>query len=101
MSKNQDDTHKDKIKGDNMTGQVDIQNLSEIKNFIEENNAVLTEAIQALKILSNRIDKQEAVLKEAILQKETPQQVAPQPLPERHYPGYTTPVKYGFMGDNI
>lgn len=84
-----------------MTDQIDIQNLSEIKNIIEENNIALTEAIQALKILSNRLERQNTILKESILQQETPQQTTPQPIPERHYPGYTTPVKYGFMSDNI
>lgn len=82
-----------------MTEQTDIQNLSDIKNLIEENNAVLIDVIATLKILSNRIAQQDIALKEAILQ--APQQVAPQPIPERHYPGYTTPPKYGFMNDNI
>lgn len=75
-----------------------MQNL-EIKNLIEENNAVLREAIRALKTLSNQIILQETVLKEAILQQDTPQQAIPQPLPERYYPGYTTPAKYGFMSN--
>lgn len=68
--------------------QVNIQNLSEIKSLIEENNTALREAIQALKILSNQISLQE-----------TPQLI-PQPS-ERHYPGYTTPPRFGFMSGNI
>ena len=68
-----------------MTEQINMQNLSEIKNFIEENNMILREAIQALEMLSFQI-----------LQ-EPPQPPQPSPLPPRNYPGYTTPVKYGFM----
>ena len=66
-----------------MTDQINIQNLSEIKNLIEENNIALREAIQALEMLSYQI-----------LQESLPQ---PSPLPPRNYPGYTTPVRYGFM----
>ena len=64
-----------------MTDQINIQNLSEIKNLIEENNIVLRDAIQALEMLSYQI------LQESL----------PSPLPPRNYPGYTTPVRYGFM----
>lgn len=74
-----------------MTGKINIQNLAEIKDIIEENNAILRKAIQALKILSLK----EEVLKKAILQEDARQQ--PQPQADRHYPGYTTPAKYGFM----
>ena len=66
-----------------MKEQINIQNLSEIKNLIEENNIALREAIQAL--LSYQI------LQESLQQPPQP------PLPPRNYPGYTTPVKYGFM----
>lgn len=72
-----------------MVEQVNIQNLSEIKSLIEENNAVLRAAIQALEIFSSQTRE--------ILTNQTLQQL-PQPiLPSRNYPGYTTPVKYGFM----
>lgn len=73
--------------GDNMTEQINIQNLTEIKDIIEENNAILRKAIQALKMLY--------LQKEVILQ-----DVQQQPSPAaRNYPGYTTPAKYGFMGN--
>ena len=67
-----------------MKEQINIQNLSEIKNLIEENNIALREAIQAL-------------LSYQILQESLQQPPQPSPLPPRNYPGYTTPVKYGFM----
>lgn len=68
--------------------EVNIQNLSEIKSLIEENNAVLRAAIQALEMLSGQARE--------ILTNQTLQQL-PQQIPSRNYPGYTTPVKYGFM----
>ena len=71
-----------------MTEQVNIQNLSEIKSLIEENNAVLRAAIQALEMLSGQARE--------ILTNQTLQQL-PQPIQPRNYPGYTTPIKYGFM----
>ena len=64
-----------------MTEKINIQNLSEIKNLIEENNIALREAIQVLEMFSYQI------LQESL----------PSPLPPRNYPGYTTPVRYGFM----
>lgn len=70
-----------------MVEQVNIQNLSEIKSLIEENNAALRTAIQALEIFSGQA--------RGILTNQTPEQS--QPIPSRNYPGYTTPVKYGFM----
>ena len=71
-----------------MIEQVNIQNLSEIKSLIEENNVVLRAAIQALEILSGQARE---------ITNQTLQQV-PQPIiHQRNYPGYTTPVKYGFM----
>ena len=69
-----------------MTEQINIQNLSEIKNLIEENNIALREAIQALGMLSYQI-----------LQESLQQPPQSSPLPPRNYPGYTTPVRYGFM----
>ncbi len=72
-----------------MAEQVNIQNLSEIKRLIEENNTVLRAAIQALEIFSGQ--SQEIITNQTLQQH-------PQPiLPSRNYPGYTTPVKYGFM----
>ena len=64
------------------TEKINLQSLSEIKNLIEENNIALRDAIQALEMLNYQI-----------------LQTPPQPslLPPRNYPGYTTPVKYGFM----
>ena len=72
-----------------MVEQVNIQNLSEIKSLIEENNAVLRAAIQALEILSGQARE--------ILTNQTLQQPPQQIIPPRNYPGYTTPVRYGFM----
>ena len=69
-----------------MTEKINIQNLSEIKNFIEENNIALREAIQVLEMLRYQI-----------LQESLQQPSQPSPLPARNYPGYTTPVRYGFM----
>lgn len=70
-----------------MVEQVNIQNLSEIKSLIEENNTVLRAAIQALEILSGQV--RETLTNQNLQQ--------PPPIPPRNYPGYTTPVKYGFM----
>ncbi len=64
--------------------EIDIQNLSEIKSLIEENNAVLKAAIQAIEILTLQHPDQQS----------TPQ---PAPMPARNYPGYTTPPYFGFM----
>lgn len=77
-----------------MTEQVNVQSLSDIKNLIEENNAALRDAIQALEILNNRILQQPS-------DQMVPQsaEVVPQPaqmLPN-NYPGYTMPPRFGFM----
>ena len=71
-----------------MKDQVNLQSLEEIKSLIEENNASLRAVILALKILSDHTLQQ------------SDQEVQPiQPnVPQRNYPGYTTPPKYGFMG---
>ena len=63
-----------------------IQNL-DIKNLIEQNNAALRDAIQALEMLSNQVTPQ-------VVQYE---QAPPNPSDERHYSGYTTPAKFAFM----
>ena len=91
-----------------MVQQVNIQDLSEIKNFIEENNTVLRAAIHALEIFSNQAPSNQAPQAPAP-QAPAPQAPAPQapqipqipqipqPSEQRNYPGYTTPPKFGFM----
>ncbi len=71
----------------NMKNQVNLQSLEEIKSLIEENNASLREAILALKILSNHALQQPD-------QEKSPIQPT---IPQRNYPGYTTPPYFGFM----
>ena len=68
-----------------MTEQVNVQNLSDIKSLIEDNNAALRDAIRALEILNNQVIKYEQIT----------QQTA-QMLPN-NYPGYVTPARFAFM----
>ncbi len=77
-----------------MTEQVDIQSLSDIKNLIEENNAVLRDAIRALEILNNRVLQQPSDQMISQIIEIVPQ--LPQMLPN-NYPGYTMPPRFGFM----
>ena len=66
-----------------MTEQIDIQNLSDIKNLLEANNASLRDAIRALENISNQVTQVAPV--------------EPQPSDQRYYPGYTTPARFAFM----
>lgn len=74
-----------------MTDQINVLSISDIKNLIEENNAALRGAIQILEILSNQTLQQPPECPEC------PKCPQISPLPQRNYPGYTTPPKYGFM----
>jgi len=67
-----------------MTEQVNMQNISDIKGLIEENNQVLRDAIRALEILNDKVIKYE----------QAPQISQTHP---NNYPGYVTPARFAFM----
>lgn len=84
-----------------MTEQVNVQSLSDIKSLIEENNAALRDAIQALEVLNNRILQQpnDQMVPQPAEVVPQPAEVVPQPpqmLPN-NYPGYTMHPRFGFM----